>query len=320
MLKIYKTSRDSIVYPKKPGPNTWIDLNSPTEEELDFLKPFIEIPEDVLSSIKDIDEVPKLEKIDGANFILIQTPRITSEEEQEETVSGDYSITPLGIIYNADILITLSEGKNDVMNYLKNKLKNFEKNQLIDTSNIPQLILKILLFNSKIYLRYLKIINQKIRLVQNNLEQSPENEKIIHLMDLEKSLVYFGTSIHSNHVVLEKLGKRKFFTGTEDDEELFEDIFDENKQAIETVKIYGRIVSNVSNTFASIISNNLNRTMKFLTSVTLILMLPTLVASVYGMNVPLPFQESPHAFLIVMVFSIALSLSVIFFFLRKKLF
>lgn len=284
------------------------------------MKPLIEIPEDILCSIKDIDEVPKLEKIDGANFILIQTARLTSEEDQEETVSGDYSITPMGILYNADFIITITEGKNDVMNYLKNKLKNFDKNKIIDTSNIPQLILKVLLFNSKIYLRYLKTINQKIRVSQTHLEESPENEQIIHLMDLEKSLVYFETSIHANHVVLEKLGKRKFFTSTEEDEELFEDIFDENKQAIETVKIYGRIVANVSNTFASIISNNLNRTMKFLTSVTLILMLPTLVASVYGMNVTLPFQESPHAFLIVMVFSIALSLSVIFFFLRKKIF
>lgn len=320
MIEMFQTRGEQIIHPRKPQTDAWIDLTDPTEEELALVKPLVDIPEDVLVASKDIDEVPKLEKIDDANFLLIQTPRHITEEEEEETISGVYSIAPLAMMFTGDILITISEGKNDVTHYLKTKLKNFDRNRIIDTKRISQLILKMLLFNSKIYLRYLKAINQKIRIAQGNLEQSPSNEEIVHMMDLEKSLVYFSTSIHSNHVVIEKCAKRGYFMSNDDDKELMEDIIDENNQALATVRIYGRIIGNISNTFASIVSNNLNQTVKFLTSVTIVLMLPTLVASVYGMNVVLPFQESPFAFWITMGISGMLSLLVIVFFFRKKLF
>lgn len=320
MYKIYKTFRGKILNPEKPSDFCWIDLNSPTEEDILELKSLVEIPEDVIASIKDVDEVPKLEKYDDFHFILFQTPRINTEEEEEDSVSGDYSVAPLGVIYTSEYLITISDGRNDVMNYLRLKLKNYLKNKIINTEKIPQFILKLLLFTSKIYLRYLKVINQKIRLAQGHLEQTQSNTEIVHLMDLEKSLVYFSTSLHSNQIVIEKLSKRKIFTSEEENEELLEDILDENKQAIETAKVYGRIISNVSNTFASIISNNLNQTLKFLTSVTIILMIPTLIASIYGMNVELPFQQSPHAFNIVMVISVLFSLVGVVIFFRKKFF
>lgn len=320
MYKIYKTHRGKLINPEKISPFSWIDLNSPTDEEILELNPVVEIPEDIIFSIRDADEVPKVEKYDDFQFILIQTPRISTEEEEEDSLSGDYSVTPLGIIYTNDHLITLCEGKNDVLNYLKLKLKNFQKNKIINTENIPQFILKLLLFSSKVYLRYLKVINHKIRIAQANLEKSPKNEEIIHLMDLEKTLVYFSTSLHSNQIVIEKLAKRKFFTSTEDNEELVEDILDENKQAVATVRIYGQIISHISSGFSSVISNNLNETVKLLTSITIILMIPTLIASIYGMNVELPFQHFPQAFTIVMVFSIFLSLLGIAVFFRKKLF
>jgi len=143
---------------------------------------------------------------------------------------------------------------------------------------------------------------------------------LINLIDISKSLAYFNRSLRSNHIVANKLGKRKIFKETEEDEELFDDVVDEIKQALETVKIYDRIAVDTANNMATIISNRLNQTVKTLTSVTIILMLPTLAASIYGMNISLPFQNHDNAFLIVTGFTILLSLIGIMLFYRKKLF
>ncbi len=322
MLKVYQTIKGNVVNLDEPALHTWIDVTSPTEEDLEQLKSIAEIDEDILRSIRDFDEVPKAEKYDDYDFILIQTPKVTAEEneDEEDETYHKYSVTPLGILYNANFLITISEGRNDIISYLKLKLKNFQKNKIIDTDDVPQCILKLLLFTSKMYLKYLKAINHKLRQTQKNLEELPENTEIMHLMDLQKSLVYFNTSLQSNHIVIEKLTKKKIFSGSEENEELIEDILDENKQAITTVKVYGQIISSTSGTFTSIISNNLNMTLRFLTSLTIILMIPTLVASVYGMNVELPFQQEQHAFSIVMIMSIILAICGAIWFYRKKLF
>lgn len=325
MIKVYQTIKSNVVSLEEPALDTWIDIISPTEEDIKSLERMVEIDEDIIRSIRDYDEVPKMEKYDGYDFILLQTPKVTIDQEDDEEDNDDeiyykYSISPLGIIFRPDLIITLSEGRNDIIQYLRIKLKNFQKNKIINTFNVAQFVLKLLLFTSKIYLRYLKAINQKLRQVQRNLELAAKNEEIMHLMDLQKSIVYFNTSLQSNQIVIEKITKRKFFNSNEDNEELIEDILDENKQAISTVKIYGQIITSTSNTFTSVISNNLNVTLRFLTTLTIILMIPTLVASIYGMNVELPFMRSQHAFSIVITISIVLSLFGAFWFYRKKLF
>lgn len=315
MYKIYKTVRGKLTNPEKPEPGCWIDINSPTEEELEELSPYFEIPEEVLVSVKDVDEVPKVEEEDDFQFILIQTPL-----NKARSGEGEYAVVPLGILYNRNYIVTISDGKNDVLNYLRLKLKNFENNKIINTSRQGRLIMKIILFSSKIYLRYLKIINSSINNVQKELEYKAQNEKITQLMDIGKSLAYFNRSLRSNTYVVQRLGKRRLFQSTEDDEELIEDVLDETKQAIETVKIYDRIVIDTANTFATIISNDVNRTVKTLTSITIILMIPTLVASIYGMNIPLPWQDSPHAFWIVLGMLLLSSTLGVVFFYRSKLF
>jgi len=315
MYKIYKTSRGKLSSPAKPSPGCWIDITSPTAEELEELKPFFEIPEEVLRSVKDVDEVPKVEDEEDFQFIVIQTPL-----DNEGSEVGEYAVRPLGILYNKDYVITISDGKNDVMNYLRVKLKNFDLNKIISSDKKQQLILKLILFASKIYLRYLKVINHGIIVAQNDIERSSQNKDIIRLMDIGKSLAYFNRSLHSNFIVVEKLAKRKLFNGTEEDEELIEDVMDETKQGIETVKIYERIVIDTANTFATIISNNLNQSVKFLTSITIILMLPTFVASIYGMNVDLPYQHGEHGFSIVMSMILFSTIIGIVVFLKKRLF
>lgn len=315
MYKIYKTKRGRLTCPEKPVPGSWIDISSPTEEDLEELSSYFQIPEEVLISVKDVDEVPKVEEEDEFQFIVIQTPL-----NKANSGIGEYAVVPLGILYNRNYIITISEGKNDVLNYLRTKLKNFKNNKIIDTEEKQQIILKLILFSSKIYLRYLKIINSSINNVQKELERTTQNEQITQLMDIGKSLAYFNRSLRSNNFVTQKLAKRQRFRASEENEELIEDVLDETKQGIETVKIYDRIVIDTTNTFSTIISNNLNRTVKTLTCITIILMIPTLVASIYGMNIPLPYQESPNAFLIVLGMLAISSILGIAFFYRSKLF
>lgn len=314
MYKVYKTSRGKLSNPATPIVSSWIDINAPTEEEMNELRAYFDIPEEVLTSVKDIEEVPKLEDVTNFKFILVQTPYDIEGEHQE------YAVRPLGIIYNQDYVITITNGNNEVINYLKNKLRNYHNNKIIDTSKPHQLILKLMLFTSKIYLRYLKTINHTIHQAQDEMGKTLSNKDIINLMDVEKSLTYFSRSLHSNHLVMEKLSKRKTFTSTEQDEELTQDVIDENKQALETCKIYEHIVTNTAATFATIISNNLNRTVKFLTALTIILMIPTLVVSAYGMNVKLPLQDSQYAFDYVLIISGLFALMGIAWFYRKNLF
>ncbi len=316
MYRIYKTVRGRLTNPKNPSPDCWIDINSPTQEDIEALAPYFEIPEEVLISVRDTDEVPKLEEVDDFQFILIQTPLNKIESEE-----GEFNVTPLGILYNRDYVITISEGKNDVIAYLKTKLKNYNRNKIINTAEKHKLILKLILFSSKIYLKYLKVIYQRIFTAQSEIEKAYQDQELINLIDISKSLAYFNRSLRSNHIVVaDKLGKRKMFKATEEDEELFDDVIDETRQAIETVKIYDRIAVDTANNMATIISNRLNQTVKTLTSVTIILMLPTLMASIYGMNIQLPFQEHESAFLIVGGFTLFLSFIGVMLFYRKKLF
>lgn len=315
MYKIYKTVRGKLTNPEKPVKDCWIDITNPTQDDIEKLAPYFEIPEEVLISVRDVDEVPKVEEVDDFQFILIQTP--LNKQDSEE---GEFNVAPLGILYNKEYVVTVSDGKNDVIAYLKTKIKNYDRNKIINTTQRQQLILKLMLFSSKIYLRYLKVIYQRIFTAQSEIEKAYQDQELINLIDISKSLAYFNRSLRSNHIVADKLGKRKIFKSTEEDEELFDDVIDETKQAIETVKIYDRIAVDTANNMATIISNRLNQTVKTLTSVTIILMLPTLVASLYGMNIELPYQHHEHAFLIVAGFTVLLSLIGAMLFYRKKLF
>jgi magnesium transporter len=155
---------------------------------------------------------------------------------------------------------------------------------------------------------------------EQELQLSMRNRELVKLLNLEKSLVYFNTSLKANDMVMVRLGSGRFISIDEDDEDILEDAQIENQQAIEMAKIYSDILAGMMDAYASVISNNLNIVMKFLTAVTIVLMLPNLVASIYGMNINLPFQHNPHAFVITMGFSFLISLVVVYIFIKKKMF
>ena len=184
-------------------------------------------------------------------------------------------------------------------------------------------ILQILYKNATQYLQYLRIIDKKSEVIENKLHQSQKNEELIELLELQKSLVYFTTSLRSNEVVLEKLLRIDKIKKYPEDTDLLEDVIVENKQAMEMTSIYNGILSGTMDTFASVISNNLNIVMKFLATVTIVMSIPTMVASFYGMNVRasgMPFAEHPYGFGIVLFFTLVLTLIVAYIFNKKDLF
>ncbi|NOZ63830.1 MAG: magnesium transporter CorA family protein, partial [Caldiserica bacterium] len=220
-----------------------------------------------------------------------------------------------GIIIKDEVIVTISNQENEVASYfLRKQIRGFF------TQKRSRFVLQMFRFTALAYLNHLKVINRRTSSVETELHKSLRNEELIKLLNLEKGLVYFTTSLRGNEIMMERLQRMNILPMYEEDKELLEDVIIENRQAIDMANIYSNILSSMMDAFASVISNNLNIVMKFLTSITIILMLPTLVASIYGMNIKLPFQDSPHAFLITMVISFALSFAGIIAFIRRKWF
>jgi len=305
MLEIFKTTDTGLKRIKKPVRGSWINIVIPTEEDERFLYSHTKIKKEDIESLLDIDEIPSVEKYGEDYFILIKTP-------QKDGGELEYSTVPLGIYLSDKYFITICFWENDCIRRLKKT--DFSTGKRIRTT------LKLLYISSKLYLEYLKEIQKKIYVIQKDLEKSMRNEEMIHLLNLEKSLIYFTTSLRSNYILIEKLTKNRLFTRYKEDNELLEDVLEETIQAIDMANIYSNILSGMMDAFASIISNNLNMVMKLLASITIILMIPTLIASIYGMNISLPFQTSPHAFLLIISLSILFSIIGVIIFWKARLF
>ncbi len=224
----------------------------------------------------------------------------------------------MGINTTKDVLITVCLEETPILTaFMDGRVRDFH------TFMKTRFILQILYKNATQYLQYLRIIDKKSEVIENKLHQSQKNEELIELLELQKSLVYFTTSLRSNEVVLEKLLRIDKIKKYPEDTDLLEDVIVENKQAMEMTSIYNGILSGTMDTFASVISNNLNIVMKFLATVTIVMSIPTMVASFYGMNVKtsgMPFAERPYGFVIVLFFTLVLTLIVAYIFNKKDLF
>ncbi|MGQ9608941.1 MAG: CorA family divalent cation transporter [bacterium] len=287
----------------------WHNIIAPSKEELETLSEELDIPIDFLMSPLDIDERPRVE-VDGRNMlILIRTPHF------DESKDIQYITVPLGIIFSDNMILTISFIKNDVIQaFADGKLKG------LSTVSRSRFLLQIFSGTARVYLDYLKRIDKQTSLIEKKLQKSMKNKELIEFLNIEKSLVYFATSLRANELVLDRLQRTGMLQMQADETDLLEDVIIEIRQAIEMTNIHSNILSALMDAFASIISNNLNAVMKFLTSVTIILMFPVWVSSVYGMNINLPFQHSPHAFAITMGFSIFLSVCGAILFWKRKWF
>ena len=312
MLKIYNTNLENNSFEEieefKKG--SWINLVNPSEEEINKVCTSIGIQDRFIRDALDFEEKARIDSEEDDNTILFVVDVPIIEENEENHI---YTTMPLGmIIVRDDFFITVSLQKNQVIeNFEKRKVKNFQ------TYKKTRFIFQILSLNASYYLNYLKQINKETEKAENDLKKSMKNQELLKLLSLEKSLVYFTTSIRSNEAVMEKTMRGKIIKLYEEDEDILEDAITENKQAIEMSKIYSDILNGTMDAYASIISNNLNGVMKFLTSITIILAVPTMISSFWGMNVNLPFQNSNLGFLIMITIAFAMTI-LIAIWLKKK--
>ena len=313
MVRIYKTIDGAIHQIQEPEEGCWIALTNPTATEIFEFSEKFDIEVDDLRSPLDEEERSRIEVEDNYTLILVDVPMIEERNDKDW-----YGTIPLGIIVTDKMIFTVCLEDTQVLTrFMEGRVRNFF------TYMKTRFILQILYRNSSMYLRYLRIIDKKSEQVEEKLHFSPRNQELIELLELEKSLVYFTTSLRSNEAVLEKLIKLESIKKYPEDTELLEDVIIENTQAIEMANIYSGILQSMMDAFASVISNNLNDVMKILSVITIVMSIPTIIFSAYGMNLApsgMPFSSTTLGFAIVILISIGASIVAAMFLSKKKYF
>lgn len=309
MITIYKHSETGLLQLNEPTEGCWINVVDPTPEELKTLISY-GLPHDYLTYPLDMDERARSERENGDLLIILRIPFF-----QGQAADVPYSTIPLGIILNNKYLVTVCRIYHDM-------LREFSSGHVkgLSTGKRQRFVLRILLASASKYLSYLREINKVVDALEDQLQQSTRNKEVLELLKYQKSLTYFATALKSNELMMERLERSKLFQAYPEDEDLLDDVLTENQQAIEMTNISSNILSGMMDAFASIISNNLNGVMKILASITIILALPTMVASFFGMNVGLPFERLEHAFPMILGISMALTLGIFYIFWKRDWF
>lgn len=302
MITFYKTVDGILKKIDNLEMGCWINVVSPNAEDLEFLKNNLQVPNEFLMSSLDEEESSHIETEGEHTLIIIDIPYAESSENGTTV----YYTVPIGIVMMKDYIITISTKSNQVINDIAGGLvKN------INTAHRTQFVLFLLLRMSMRYLQYLKQIDKRSSTLEKQLRVSMRNKELIQLLDLEKSLVYFQTSLKSNEITLEKIMRSRSIKLYEEDQDLLEDVIIEIKQAIEMSNIYLSILSGTMDAFASLISNNLNIVMKVLTSITIVMAIPEIIFSFYGMNIGHDGNAIPFAGSIWVPLGLTLVLAVI---------
>nr|WP_320161888.1 magnesium transporter CorA family protein [uncultured Methanoregula sp.] len=315
MMQIYRTKKDTeptvIETVDVPGEGTWIRLTSPTEAELTHVAETCHLPPDFLKAALDEEERPRIDADDGVVLVVLDVPIITDNEGIRTL-----STLPLGIIIAETMVVTVCSSHTPILDdFIAGKVRHFH------TTKKTRFLFQIFYRNASSYLQHLRQIERTISRIEVELHRSMKNEELFRMMELEKSLIYFSTSLKSNEAVLERILRTKPLKMYDDDAEFLEDVIIENKQAMEMSQIYLHILNGMTGAFATIISNNLNIVMKFLASITIIIAIPTMIASFYGMNVEdLPLSKVPLAFEVIFGISVVCSVILGLFMWRKKFF
>ncbi|AFC22965.1 magnesium transporter CorA family protein [Saprospira grandis] len=315
MIRYYRLKdRKLQELPEMQAP-CWVNISPPFNiASIEALAEELELDLDYLTDPLDIDERTRFEFSDEGKLIILNTPVLNDHSTEERTL---YITVPMGLIWTPDYFITISSYENSVLqSFLGQKVKDF------DPRDPSLFVLQILEQNVYAYLRCLKDINVRRNVVEQEVYESSKNRDLKKLLNLEKSLVYFVTELTTINQLMSKIQRTNFLgiRGDEEKEDLFEDILIDNRQALEMAHIYSNILGGTMEALASMISNNLNEVMKRLTVITIVLMVPTLVASFYGMNVSLPMMHHPHAFWALMGIAVLISIILVLFFRSKKLF
>lgn len=317
MLKIYKTENGGkLVKLKtfKAAKHAWISMINPSAKEIDQVSSLSKVDADILRNSLDADERSRVELEEGIFSVIVNLPLLDEE--------GNFDTLPCGLVFTIHNFLTICSKDNRILSsFNKNTAKTF------DTRERTKFMLSILYKITQFYLRYLAIINRKTEHIEDALKQTTNNQELFQLIEIQKSLVYFTTALRDNQLVLEKIlrmtrspATSKILAFTEDDIDLLEDVIVENKQAIEMVDMHRTILEGMMDGFASIINNNVNQIMKFLAAITIVLSIPTMLASFWGMNVAVPVAASAYGFWIVISISMLATLLVIVYFKKRGMF
>ena len=298
MIQIFKTIDDNNKNLKQLDnieQGSWINIVAPSDEELILISNKTGISLDFLKSSLDDEETSRIDIEDDVISIIVDIP-FTEMEDNSLT----YDTYPLSIIHTDKYLITVCLKNSKILtDFINGRIKSFY------TFKKSRFILQILNRISTYYLLYLRQIDKKSLMIEKRLHESMKNRELIQLHSLEKSLVYFSTSLKANEITLEKMLKLNIIQKYEADKDVLEDVIVENKQAIEMTEIYSNILASTMDFFASVISNNLNIVMKVLASVTILMAIPTIIGGIFGMNVWLPISPNdPSGFYIIMFMTI----------------
>jgi len=305
MIRIYRNTENGLATLPEAVAGCWINVIDPNPQEMASLTN-LGVPHDYLVYSLDPDERARTER-DGQLLILLRVP-----DYQGEKVDIPFTTIPLGIILTEQYLVTVCKVENDI-------LERFSSGNVrgLSTAKRYRFILQILLATASDYLTHLRQITRKVDALEDQLQLSTRNKEVLELLKYQKSLTVFTTALKANELMLKRLQQSLIFKTYPEDEDLLEDVLTETQQAIEMTNIESNILSSMMDAFASIISNNLNGVMKFLASITIIISLPTMIASFFGMNVNLPFGGHQLAFLFTIAISVTLVLIVSFIFFKR---
>lgn len=309
MIKIFKTfgGYNEI---SKIEKNCWINVTTPNQKEIQRIINEFKLPEDIVEDILDPDERSRVEFEDHWTVVIMRIPIKTQNN------GIPFQTIPLGIFLAKDFVLTLCLRENEILPSDKPSPFKSTYKEITDNYNF---ILRLLLRSGDTYLRYLKQINIQASRIELELQETIKNEKLTQLLKMEKCLVYFLTSIKANKIVFARLHRSRKIN-SEINEDLLEDAEIENLQALEMAQIYSDILSETTETFASIISNNMNEIMKKLTLISIILMIPTLISGIYGMNVPNYIEHNHWSFPAILIIMIILSVWGVYLFRKKEWF
>lgn len=309
MISMYKNTEQGLVTLNEPVNGSWINVINPSSEEITWLVGQ-KIPQDYLTYSLDIDERPRTERENGDLLIILRIPYY-----QGQAADIPYTTVPMGIILTDRFILTICRWENDILKELTTgRLRS------LSTSKRNRFILRLLLNTADKYLVHLREINKVVDALEDQLQKSTRNKEVLELVKYQKSLTYFTTALKANELMLERLNRSQMFKTYPEDDDLLEDVIIENQQAIEMTNVSTNILSGMMDAFASIISNNLNGVMKFLAAITIVLSVPTMIASFFGMNVTLPLENHPAAFVGIIVFAVFVSLVIAYVFAKRDWF
>ena len=310
MIRYYKTIDSKLEKINEPEEGCWINLVEPNQSEIHEIHDYTDIDIESINAALDEEERSRIEVNDNHTLILIDIPI-----DESDSNNSLYSTIPLGIIITEEIILTVCSEQTKILNdFIVGHIKDFY------THMKSRFLLQILHKNASYYLHYLRRINKMTTTLEKEIYDSMQNKQLIQLLELEKSLVYFSTSLKSNELVLNKMLKTSSIKKYHADDDLLDDVIVENRQALEMATIYGDILSRIMDAFSAIISNNQNNVMQVLTVITLIVSLPTLISGFFGMNVGgIPLAENPNGFWLISFISVIICIIITMLMSKNKL-